>query len=202
MTALTTRAYGYATAAVDLSFAAQWWTTALWATGALALVSSILGVPPEVAAATVLGIVLLVTITKPLLSLNDRVLPRLLDDVDALCDFETVRLTDEPTALAQLLLHMLEDRRQVDCRWEVAHRWFERDVCLSAKTRARSAAQIWAALPFTPDSDGPVLARRTARGTGRGLAARAAVAVQLAGGGDAALRARLAEATTVEQRDE
>src|SRR5947207_9449798 len=56
VTALTTRAYGYATAAVDLSFAAQWWTTALWATGALALVSSILGVPPEVAAATVLGI--------------------------------------------------------------------------------------------------------------------------------------------------
>jgi hypothetical protein len=114
--------------------------------------------------------------------------------VDALCDLETVRLTAEPTALAQLLLHLLEDRRQIECRWEIAHRWFERDICMSATARASTVRAIWAALPFTPVSDEPALARSATRSSARGLAARAAIAVELAGGGDTALRHRLAEA--------
>jgi hypothetical protein len=127
VTSLTSREYVCAVSAADLLRASGLATNALWATAWAVLLSAAIGVPGPVVAAAVLGIALLVVVTKPLLALTDRALPHLFDEVDALCDLETVRCTAQPSALAALLVHLLEDRRRVATRSQVAHLWFERD---------------------------------------------------------------------------
>ena len=171
VTALTTPSFALTAATADLVLAAEWTTNVLWLVAASTFALTLLGVPPYLAAITLLSLALLVGVTRPFFMLADRVLPRLLDNVDELADLETVRLTAEPKALAHLLLHILEDGYRVKTRWSVAHLWFERDVL---------------ELGDAPGS----MSRRCRLMSARGLCARAEIAVELAEG-DRTLRARL-----------
>ena len=128
VTALASRAFAYATAAADLVLLGEWCTRVLWASCAFVMVSTLFGVPAEIALAYVVGVVATVIVTRPLLFVADRGVTTLLDDVAQLVDLETVRHTAEPAPLARLLLDLLDDDRRVQGRWEIAHLWFERDT--------------------------------------------------------------------------
>ena len=188
VTALTSRTFAFATAAADLLLFAEWSTALVWGTAALVLLSSLVGLPPEVAAASVLGIMLLVAATWPILAVADRELPHLLDDAAALVDLETVRISARPSSLAHLLLHLVEDTRRVASRWEIVHLWFERDV---VEICGRAGDRTIALGPISIDR--PHLAQRCGRAAGRGLIERAEIAVELANG-DRELRERLERA--------
>lgn len=162
VTALTSRAYAYAAAAVDLVLLGEWLTRILWASGAFAIVSTIFGVPIDLAAVYVVAVAVLVLVTRPVILLVDRELIALLDEVDELLDLETIRHTNDPGSFASLLLTLVEDDRPVRSRWQVAHLWFERDAVTPI---GRSA---------------PDFVDRCERNTKRDLLARAAVAVDLA----------------------
>lgn len=191
VTLMTSRSYAYATAATSLLMSAERLTAFLWAAAAIVLVSTLVGVPPAAAGAIVLGIALLVVLTRPVVALGDRVLPRLFDEVGELCDLETARLSAEPQQLAKLLLQMLQDGRRVHCRWQVAHLWFERES-VNASAVA-SAWTRWSVLwPLTPDE--PRLTVRMRSWSRRGLVERAATAVEQCDDPD--LRARFARATS------
>ena len=174
VTTLTMPSFALTAATADLVLVAEWITSVLWLVAGSMFALTLLGVPPYLAAITLLSLAILVAVTRPFFMVADRVLPRLFDDVDALADLEAVRLTAQPKALAHLLLHLLEDHLEVETPWSVAHLWFERDVL---------------DLGEAPGS----LSRRCRLLSARGLYARAETAVELAEG-DRRLRARLQRA--------
>jgi hypothetical protein len=163
VTALTSRAYTYARSTVDLVLLGEWLTNLLWLSGAFAIVSTALGVPVEIAAVYVVSLAAVVLVTRPAIALAARELVGLLDEVDELVDLETIRQSNEPAAYAALLLTMLEDDDRVRSRWQIAHRWFERDVV--------ETSNGWLV---------PEFVERTERTTRRDLIDRADVAVTLA----------------------
>ena len=117
-----------ASAAADLVLVADVCTKVIWGVAAFFLVSSIIGVPADVVAMTTLTIVLLVTATKPLLAIADR-------GFVAFCtrppDWPTstrCRVTNQPSALAGLLLDAAADEQTVASRWQIAHMWFDPDT--------------------------------------------------------------------------
>jgi hypothetical protein len=173
--ALTSRAYAYATSAVDLVLLGESLTNLLWISCAFAILSTALGMPVEVAAIYVVTVAVLVVVTRPVIAVANRELIGLLDEVDELVDLETIRHSNEPASYAALLLAMLEDSRRVRSRWQIAHLWFEREFVDSFG---------WGAPDFV---------ERCERTTRRDLLARAEVAVTFASGSDH-LRARLARA--------
>ena len=103
-------------------------TKVIWGVAAFFLVSSIIGVPADVVAMTTLAIVLLVAATKPLLAIADRAIRRLLHSAARLADLDTVRVTNQPSALAGLLLDAAADEQTVASRWQIAHMWFDPDT--------------------------------------------------------------------------
>jgi Zn-dependent protease with chaperone function len=151
------------------------WT---WFLVPIALFTVLFGVPASIAGALIGAMFVLLLLAVPLLALGARFAVRLLDRAGALADLDTVELTNQPRALAEHLLHIVEDDQRVQTSWQVAHLWFERDGVFSNGTST-----------VGPDL-GPMasLFARTAR---RPLLARAAVAVDLADG-DRRLRTRLA----------
>jgi Zn-dependent protease with chaperone function len=151
------------------------WT---WFLVPIALFTVVLGVPASIAGALIAGMFVLLLVAIPLLALGARLAVRLLDRAGALADLDTVELTKQPRALAELLVHIVEDEQRVETSWQVGHLWFERDGVFSNSTST-----------LGPDL-GPMASRfgLTAR---RPLLARAAVAVDLANG-DRRLRTRLA----------
>ena len=103
-------------------------TKAVWAVTGLVLLSTIIGVPIEFAAATTLAIMLLVVCTLPLLTLADRAIPGLRDRSAQLADLDAVELTNQPAALARLLLATADDYREVTTPWQITHLWFDPDT--------------------------------------------------------------------------
>ncbi|MDQ1448698.1 MAG: heat shock protein HtpX [Actinomycetota bacterium] len=178
---VSNRATPLACAAADLVLVAEICTTAIWALSGVLLVSSIFGVPADVVAMTTIAIVLLIVATKPLLAIADRAILRLLDNSGRLADLDTVRVTNQPRALARLLLAEADDKQTVASRWQIAHLWFDPDVC---RPKLRHGS-LWS---FVDDGPDVMLHRRhQAR---KSLIERARVIVDLCGG-DAKLIARL-----------
>jgi heat shock protein HtpX len=191
VTSLTMPAYVYAISAADLLLICAFATNTLWATALFVLFSSMAGVPGVVVGVALFGIAAVVALTRPLLIVADRMLPPLLGDVSELCDLEAVRCTALPDALGALLVHLLEDRRRVRSRVEIAHLWFERDIEeVESRLRRSDIGELFNAWSLT---DSGRIIRRGDRSSQRELAARAAVAIELAGG-DTALSARLERA--------
>jgi hypothetical protein len=166
-----------AAAAVVLD--ADWCTRAIWSVAALVFLSAIVGIPPDVVAVTFLGIIVLVIATKPLVVLASNAVVRLIDCTAELADLETVRVTNQPKPLAELMLDIVEHRQPVTTRWDIAHLWFD------PETTAPTSGW-W--LPNARPLIGPDSPRTRA-----GLVERARVLVDLADG-DHALRARLEHA--------
>jgi hypothetical protein len=163
-------------AAAAVLLDADWCTRAIWSVAALVFISAILGVPPDVVAVTFLGIIVLVVATKPLVVLASNAMVRLLDCTAELADLETVRVTNQPKPLAELMLDVVEHRRPVTTKWDIAHLWFD------PETTAPTSGW-W--LPNARPLVGPDTPRTRA-----GLIERARVLVDLADGNDE-LRARL-----------
>ncbi len=191
VTTLVSRVFAYATAAADLVMLGEWLTRVIWTSAVVALLSVMVGTPIEIVGAYLIGVVVLVAATRPLLFVADRGLVVLLDETDELVDLELVRHTAQPASLAHLLLDILEDKHRAMSRWEVAHLWFERDVVDFVDGRRTVTA-------FRGDTNfdhflTPAFVGRCTRTARRGLVARAETAVNLANG-DAKLRARLASA--------
>jgi hypothetical protein len=183
VSSVATRATPLASAAADLVLFADVCTKAIWALAGFILVSSIVGVPADVVAVTTLAIVLLVVVTKPLLAIADRAILRLLDAAARLADLDTVRVTNQPSALARLLLDAAEDEQTVASRWQIAHMWFDPDTC---RPRPRHG------YPWSLIDDGPDMMLRRGNAARRSLIDRARVIVDLCGG-DTKLTARLEE---------
>jgi Zn-dependent protease with chaperone function len=189
--ALASRVFAYATSAADLVLLGEWCTRMLWTTGFVAVLSPAVGVPIWVAVGYMVGLFVLVAITRPMLFVADRGLVKLLDESAELIDLEAVRQTVQPAPFARLLLDLVEDQRRALSRWEIAHLWFERDVVDFVDNR-NSLTQSLANAPFG-DIGTPAFAGRCMSGTRRSLLERAQIAVNLANG-DAKLRARLSRA--------
>jgi hypothetical protein len=191
VTALASRTFAYATSAADLVLLGEWCTRLLWFAAPLVILSTFVGMPVDVAAAFVVGIVALVAVTRPLLAVADRGLAQLIDDAGELVDLETVRHSAEPAALAHLLLDLVEDDGQTQSRWELVHLWFERDVIEMVDGRGGVSRALGAISPW--DIGVPAFVERCRYTSRRGLIERATTAVNLANG-DTKLRARLAHA--------
>ena len=179
--ALASRAFAYATSAADLILLGEWCTRVLWGTAGLAILTPLLGVRIEVAAAYVVGTAALVVVTRPMLAFAARGLVGLIDDTAELVDLETMRHSNEPAALARLLIHLVKDSHQVKSRWEIAHLWFERDVVDLVDMRtwpSRVLANIG------PGDIGLAGFAGSNRHTRQALLQRAATAVDQAGGGE------------------
>lgn len=198
VSALASRIFAYATSAADLVMLGELCTRLVWAAAGLVLLTSIVGAPIEVVAVFVLGVGVLVLVTRPVLFVADRGLARLLDDSAELVDLETTRHTALPASLARLLLTLLEDDRRATSRWEVAHLWFERDVVDFVDDRRGTARLEDRAFSGWLT---PAFAGRCAGSSRRGLLERAETAINLANG-DGRLRARLAHAAAVAPRAE
>ena len=188
--ALASRVFAYATSAADLVLFGEWCTRLLWASSAFVILAVVIGLPLDVAGAYVVGIGVLVVVTRPVLLLTDRGLVRLLDESNELVDLETIQHTNLPGAFARLLLDLLDDDRRARSRWEIVHLWFERDVVEAVGRQPTVYRQL---AEFRPgDLTVPAFVERCA-GRGRtGLLRRAEVAVQLAY--DDRLRRRLVHA--------
>ena len=184
-------------AAIDATLIAEWWTRVVWTTAIVGFVVGVVGGGPKVGAAYLVGTLALVAVTRFALSVADRVLPELLSDVGALLDLETVHRSADPEALAELLLHLLEDGRRVQSRWEIAHRWFEPDALEIHRAEYGAFSQL--ADLVTGAVGVPPLVKRWARSSGNGLVERATIAVNLAQG-DHQLRDRLARAARTSER--
>jgi heat shock protein HtpX len=188
ITSVSNRALPLTCAAADLVLVAKWCTKVIWAATALVLVSTIVGVPIAFAAATTIAIVLLVVTTIPLLALADRAIPRLRDDSAQLSDLDAVELTNQPAALAHLLLATAEDFKTVATPWQIAHLWFDPDT--SRPRTSLSFGQRW--LDNLDDRD-PAGSRSTAARARRALLQRARVLVDMTSG-DPKLTAQLEHA--------
>ena len=157
-----------------------------------ALLSPAIGVPIRFGGVYIVALVTLLAVTRPIFFLVDRAIPRLLDEAASLVDLETVRQSAEPTAMATVLLAMLEDGRKVRRRWEIAHLWFERDVVEVTRT----TRLLHLRREVGPGELGiPPLAKRASIAGRRSLLERTQTAINLAGG-DQALFERLNQART------
>jgi hypothetical protein len=143
ITTVANRALPLTCAAADLVLVARWCTKAVWALMGLLLVSTVIGVPPIFAASVVVAIALLVVCSMPMLALADRAIPRLRDRSAELGDLGAVRLTNQPAALARLLLTTAADRRAVSTPWQIAHLWFDPDTYRPAPGAMERRFQIW-----------------------------------------------------------
>jgi Zn-dependent protease with chaperone function len=170
-----------ACAAADLVLVADVCTKVIWGIAAFFLVSSIIGVPADVVAMTTLAIVLLVAATKPLLAIADRAIRRLLHSAARLADLDTVRVTNQPSALARLLLDAAVDKQTVASRWQIAHMWFDPDTRRPPRGHG---------LPWEFIEDGPDVMQPNRNEARQSLIDRARVVVDLCDG-DAKLIARL-----------
>lgn len=128
VTGLTSPARNRAIDAVDLVLIAERWTQFVWATGVGAFVVAVVATNRTVAAGVLVGVVVLVLVTRPAILMATRALPGLFTRIDELIDLETTRRSANPEPLARLLVHLLEDDRQVQTNWRVAQLWFERDA--------------------------------------------------------------------------
>jgi hypothetical protein len=189
VTALAARPLTLVVEAIELTLLAEWCTRIVWCSAIFGFGLALLGANRDVAAAWLVATFLLILVTRVLLVVADRALPRLLDDACELVDLETIRRSAEPEHFASLLLALLEDDRRTRCRWDVAHLWFERDVVLVdrgervgiANGLLDGVAGGFSAVPLAGKWDR----------TRHGLRQRAVVAVNLADG-DQRLRERLA----------
>src|SRR5262249_54313592 len=89
ISALNSRAYAYATSAVDLTLLGEWLTNLLWASCAFVIFSTVIGVPVQVAAIYVVAVAVVVLATRPAIAFAARELVALLVDIDELIDLET-----------------------------------------------------------------------------------------------------------------
>ncbi len=193
VTGLDSPARDRAVDAVDLIRIAERWTQFVWTVGIIGFVVAAATAGRNVAAAVLLGVGFLVLITRPAIGLATRALPGLFARIDELVDLESTRRSADPEALALLLLHLLEDDRQVDTSWRVVQLWFERDAIEpkpSARGSIRGSAGVLLGMPDT----GRPLQRVWAISAPETLADRARLAVNLASG-DRKLRRRLDRAT-------
>jgi hypothetical protein len=165
-----------AAAAAALLHVARRCTSALWWCAGLAFVSAAIGVPVGAAAGLTVGIMFVVALTVPLITIGFRAVPHLLDHIAELGDLDTANLTADAEALAHLLLHLLEDQQRVRSRPEIAQLWFERDLLDDFAVPHAPMLTPWP--------------RRIARVAHHSLLHRAETAVELASG-DSKLRARL-----------
>jgi hypothetical protein len=92
-----------------------------------------------------------------------------------------VRVTNQPSALARLLLDAADDNQTVASRWQIAHMWFDPDTC---RARPRHG------YPWSLVDDGPDVVLRRRNDGRRSLIDRARVVIDLCGG-DTKLTARL-----------
>jgi hypothetical protein len=166
---------------------AQRCTRSIWFLSGLLLVSSIFGVPALLAAAVTASIVVLVVITIPLLALAGRAAPRLRSRAALLADLDAVGLTNQPAALARLLMTTARNGRRVTSRWPIAPLWFDLDTTSAAPGGfARSMQTV---IDAEIEETAPQLAVRSRRE----LLQRARILVDLAGN-DTTLRAELLRA--------
>jgi hypothetical protein len=190
ITSVSNRAVPLACAAADLVRVANWCTKAIWSMAGLIVVSSLLGVPVEFVALTTLVVVLLVVCTQPLLVIADRAIARLLDNSARLADLDTVRVTNQPAALARLLLTAAADDQKVATHWQIAHLWFDPDTSRPPMPTWQRSIAFWTS---DDDLDDTHVALRNARSARQMLIGRARVIVDLTSG-EPKLRERLADA--------
>jgi Zn-dependent protease with chaperone function len=179
VTCVAQRACALAGAAAGVVLDADWCTRTIWGIAAIVFVSGLVGVPTEAIAIAILGIMALVVITKPLVGLASRAIVGLLERTAELADLETVRVTNQPEALAKLMLDTVEVRAPMQSTWDIAHLWFD------PETEPRS--------PSTWYPNIRPLAGPQSRRTRAALVERARVLVDLCGA-DQALHARLEHA--------
>lgn len=179
ITSVSNRALPITCASADLVVAARWCTKLIWATPALLLTSTIVGVPIPFAAAATIATVLLVVCTMPLLALADRAIPPLRDRSAQLADLDAVRLTNQPAALARLLLAAADDYRTVSTPWQIAKLWFDPDTSRRAPGKLELGLQAWFE---TPDDSDPTSVRRAATRAHRVLIERARVLTDMTSG--------------------
>ncbi len=199
VTALASRAYAYAMSTATLVLFGEWCTRVLWSLAAAMTLTVLVGMPFEVAGAYLVGTVVVVAVTRPLLVAADRCLVALFDDTSELVDLETIRHSALPGALARLLLALVEDPRRVMSRWEIDHLWFEREVDARDESDAvdASRARVWPLVRrLLTDGDRFSLRSHGGASSRRALLARARTAIDHAGG-DAELARRLERASTV-----
>jgi hypothetical protein len=174
--AVSQRATPLAGAAAAVMLDADWCTRVIWGMAGVVFLSGLIGVPTEVVAFTILGIVLLVAVTKPLVIVGSHAVVRLLDRTAELTDLETVRVTNQPRPLATLMLDVVEHRIPVRSTWDIAHLWFD------PETTTRTSSWWWPSVRPIAGPDSPR--------TRAALIDRARVLVDLTSG-DPHLRARL-----------
>lgn len=177
--AVSQRAFPLAGAAAAVMLDADWCTRVIWGMAGVIFVSGLVGVPTDVVAVTILGIVLLVATTTPLVAVASHAIVRLLDRTAELTDLETVRVTNQPGALATLMLDVVEHRTPVTSTWDIAHLWFD------PETKTRTSSWWWPSVRPIAGPDSPR--------TRAALVDRARVLVDLTSG-EPHLRARLEHA--------
>jgi len=150
----------------------------------------VIGVPVPVAVGTFSAIVVLIVTTKPLLAAARRAVPGLRDRSGELADLAAVRVTNQPAALARLLLSVATNRRQAASPWPVASLWFDADVVRPTQGRMR---RVVPSRLDPRDPTDPRAARLAAEGARRALVARARVLVDQVPG-DPSLRGALDDA--------
>jgi Zn-dependent protease with chaperone function len=187
ITSVANRALPFTCAAADLVMVARLCTRAVWGLLGVLLVSTVIGVPPLLAAALAVAITLLVVCTMPMLALADRAIPRLRDNSARLADLNSVGVTNQPAPLARLLLTAADDRRAIAAPWQIAHLWFDADTKGRPPGGFERRFEVWldpleGADPVSLRPN-PTVARRT-------LIERARVLVDMTSG-DPDLRTRL-----------
>ena len=179
LAALASRTFALCTAAIDVVLVAEMCTRALWALGALIILSAIAGVPGALIAVVMLSLTALVLVTRLALVLADRALPRLLDDANGLVDLEAIGSTEHPQAYARLLQRVRTDGVRVASNWTIAHLWFDRDEC-ELEPVLPLPRRLRALVPVPWEIDAPVLAQRCERSSGASMRARRARVNRLA----------------------
>jgi hypothetical protein len=186
LTSLCNRALPLTCAAADLVILASWCTNAVWGTAAALITSTVIGVPVAFAATTTVAIVLLIAVTKPLLAIASRAIPKLRARSAQLADLDAVRVTNQPAGLARLLLTTAADTRRVASRWQIANLWFDADTSRPPARKLGRRLLPWMA-ELDPTDTGS--ARHRAEVVRRDLIDRARVLVDQSG--DPKLRAQL-----------
>jgi len=175
MTSVANRALPLTCASADLMLIARRCTYSVWFVSALLLVSSIVGVPVLLTAAVTVAIIVVVVITIPLLALAQHAVPRLRARAAVLADLDAVSLTNQPAALARVLLAAARDNGSVICGWPIAPLWFDLDTRDAPPRRFARSMQLLIEPDVTETAP-----HRAARAR-RELIERARVLVALAG---------------------
>jgi len=174
ITSVANRALPLTCAAADLLVVARRCTNAIWAVVGVLLVATVIGVPPLFAAALTVAIVLVVVCSVPLLVVAERATRRLRNRSAQLADLDSVSVTNQPAALARVLLAAAADTRTVASRWEIAHLWFDPDTTRPASRGWELQFQSWLG-----DFAGDGTSREPAVRARRALLDRARVIVDL-----------------------